>query len=290
MAIDTRHFDFNVLRSTRRFFCRSAFQRSQNIAGAIALMILAGTSTAYAQDQNIIAIDQMKVTGEMEKLSTHMGSMTVQINIDSGGEKINDRLNFEPFQMAGELKDRNDLVFLMRHGPTDWSKLDEKNVAPTDCANQRIMTHQGRKDMENLGLFLAGNLLMPMKIVVSEWCRNQQTLESVNKGFDRVVEGLSGIIINETSADLNLLLSLQGAPDVKALREMISAWDGKSPDESELEGPLLIITHFTNIEELTNFKVFEGEILVVDPKRDNRVVGYLRLDSAAPDVGHFTDY
>ena len=86
----------------------------------------------------------------------------------------------------------------------------------------------------------------------------------------------------ETNPDLNLLLALQGAPDVTGLRELITNWDGQVGD-----GPLLLISHFTNIEELTNFQVFEGEMLMIDPDRDNRVIGYLRLRSAAPDVGHF---
>ena len=37
-------------------------------------------------------------------------------------------------------------------------------------------------------------------------------------------------------------------------------------------GPLLAILHFTDIEELTNFSVYEGEMVMIDPKRDNRVL------------------
>lgn len=278
----TSQLDSLVVNKARQMVGKIMPKRRACLSGVFALCLVATTGSSFAQ---IVSTEDMKATGEVEQLSTHMGSMTVQI--DGGEVEIGDRLHFEPFQMADELMERDDLVFLMRHGPTDWSKLDEKNVAPTDCANQRIMTPQGRKDMENMGLFLAGNMLMPIKILVSEWCRNQQTLESLDVGFDRVVEGLADLIVDETDPNLNLLLSLQGAPDVKELREIISAWDGTAPDEIEFKGPLLIITHFTNIEELTNFTVYEGEILVVDPKRNNRVVGYLRLASAAPDVGHF---
>jgi hypothetical protein len=86
----------------------------------------------------------------------------------------------------------------------------------------------------------------------------------------------------EVDPELDLLLSLQGAANVTALRERISAWDGVGKS-----GPLLIVTHFTNIEELTQFTIYEGEMLVIDPKRNNRVLGYVRLRSAGPDVGHF---
>ena len=136
--------------------------------------------------------------------------------------------------------------------------------------------------MRDMGVLMAYNGVIPSRIVVSQWCRNQQTLDALKDGMSTVNPDLADIPV-ETDADLNLLLSLQGAKDVVGLRERISDWDG-DPDR---KGPLLLISHFTNIEELTTFTVFEGEILILDPKRENRVLGYLRLRSAQPDVGHF---
>lgn len=218
--------------------------------------------------------------GGVDQISTHMGEMSVTMG--GGGRAVEDTLRFEPFQMIDELFGRSDIVFLMRHGPTDWSKLDEKNVSPTDCENQRVMSDSGKQAMQDFGALLAANGLLPGKIVVSEWCRNQQTLENIKIGFDEVDPSIRDSIPVETSADLNLLLSLQGAENVVNLRERVASWDG-----GEGTGPLLLISHFTNIEELTTFTVFEGEVLIVDPDRENRVLGYLRLRSAAPDVGHF---
>ena len=43
-----------------------------------------------------------------------------------------------------------------------------------------------------------------------------------------------------------------------------------------------------NKAELTEFAVYKGEALVLDPKQNNRVSGYLRLKTASPDVGHFS--
>ena len=124
--------------------------------------------------------------------------------------------------------------------------------------------------------------LRPGEIVVSDWCRNQETLEALRAGMtDADPAALDDVPVGNMS-DLNLLLSLRGAPDVAAMREFITDWDGGSG-----EGPLLVVSHFTNIQELTDIAVYEGEILVLDPKRGNRVLGTLRLASAAPDVGHF---
>ena len=134
----------------------------------------------------------------------------------------------------------------------------------------------------SLGTLLAFNDIKFGKIFVSEWCRNQQTLEELEAGYDEVKPGIWGNIEVETLPSANLLLSLQGAPNVSGLRELVSAWDG-----SEGDGPALIISHFTNIQELTEFAVYEGEALVLDPKQSNRVLGYLRLKTASPDVGHF---
>ena len=190
-------------------------------------------------------------------------------------------LRFEPWDMLDDLF-RTDIVLLMRHGPTDWSKLDAEGVAPTDCANQRVLSPEGAADMVDLGILLAGNGILPGKIVVSEWCRNQQTLAKLRTGFAAIDLDYESRIEVETKPEANLLLSLQGAPNVTELRALISSWTGDGYD-----GPLLIISHFTNIAELTEFNVYEGEMLVLDPKRSNRVLGYLRLRSAGPDVGHF---
>ena len=220
------------------------------------------------------------------QVSTHMGEMTMPVELSEAMDfEIDDALRFEPYQQLEEMFARDDVVYLMRHGPTDWSKLDEKAVAPTDCGGQRVMVEEGRAAMRDLGTLMAANDILPARIVTSQWCRNQQTVEALLEGIARVDADVADAMPVETTDELNLLLSLQGSTDVDGLRERVSSWDG----DAERAGPLLIVTHYTNIEELTQFRVFEGEILVIDPDRDNQVLGYLRLKSAAPDVGHFAD-
>ena len=208
-------------------------------------------------------------------------TMTMPGSDTDPDRSVTEELTFAPWDMLQALA-RDDVVLLMRHGPTDWSKRDATNVAPTDCENQRIMTELGERQMYELGALMVANGLSPGRIVASQWCRNQQTLEAMRAGMlDADPDALNGVEV-ETMADLNLLLSLQGAPDVAAMRDFIADWDGGDGD-----GPLLIISHFTNIQELTERAVFEGQMLVLDPKDDNRVLGELKLGSAAPDVGHF---
>ncbi|WP_299844313.1 ester cyclase [uncultured Jannaschia sp.] len=239
----------------------------------------AAVSPAFAQTE----IEHDGMIGTISQVSNHVGEMAVEVT--SGEFEVDDALRFEPYQLIEEMFLRDDVVFLMRHGPTDWSKLDIKDVGPTDCADQRIMSDEGVVHMRNFGTLMAANDVVPSRIVTSQWCRNQQTVEHLMEGFDRVDPEIAANMPVETNPELNLLLSLQGAPNTTELSRLISDWEG----DPERDGPLLVVSHYTNIEELTQFRVFEGEVLVLDPKRDNRVLGYLRLKSAEPDVGHFAD-
>lgn len=214
------------------------------------------------------------------------GRMTmVMPGSDADPERaVREELTFRPWELQDDLG-RSDVVLLMRHGPTDWSMRDRTNVAPTDCDNQRVMTEEGKRQMYELGALMVAKDLRSGHVVASDWCRNQETLAAMRAGMlDADPAALDGVPV-ETMSELNLLLSLQGAPNVTAMRDFMAAWDG--PAEDGADGPLLVISHFTNIQELTERAVFEGQILVLDPDRNGRVLGELRLGSAGPDVGHF---
>ncbi|WP_179378506.1 histidine phosphatase family protein [Jannaschia marina] len=250
----------------------------RHVLAMLSVLAIAGPTAAEEEQKDLV----QQIFGEIVRSSGLSGEMTATMpGTSDADEPLAEVLRFEPWQMLDDLF-RDDIVLLMRHGPTDWSKRDATDVAPTDCENQRVMTDLGKRQMRDLGTLLVANEMIPGRIIVSEWCRNQETLAALQDGMDRAQPGLSGGIETETFAEANLLLSLQGAPNVTAMRELISGWDGGAE-----EGPLLIISHFTNIQELTQFNVYEGEMLVVDPERDNRVLGYLRLRSSGPDIGHF---
>lgn len=247
----------------------------------LAATFVVGPFTATAQNLEGRLVGDM--TGAIVRTTGLTGEMSVTMPAETQDRTVTEVLRFEPWQMLDELF-RDDIVLVMRHGPTDWSMRDASDVAPTDCDDQRVMTEDGKERMRQLGVLLVANGLVPGRIMVSEWCRNQETLAALSEGMLEIDDAaLLGKPI-ETVPALNLLLSLQGAPNVTAMRQIITNWDG-----SDGTGPLLLISHYTNIEELTEFRVYEGELLVVDPKRDNRVLGYLRLKSAGPDAGHFPD-
>ncbi|KIT17332.1 histidine phosphatase family protein [Jannaschia aquimarina] len=241
-----------------------------------ALLVMLAISPAIAAAQEMSgAVERWENGGRM--------TMVMPGSATDPSRSVDEILTFAPYEMLGDLA-RDDVVLLMRHGPTDWSFRDRAGVAPTDCENQRVMTEVGKRQMYGLGALLVANDLRPGRIVVSDWCRNQQTLDAMRDGMlDADPAALDDIEI-ETMSDLNLLLSLGGAPDVSAMRDYMSRWDGGSN-----QGPLLVMSHFTNTQELTEQAVYEGEILLVDPDRDGQVLGMLRLASAGPDLGHFQE-
>jgi hypothetical protein len=219
--------------------------------------------------------------GEMALMNDgHTGVVYPESDSDLSGE-IKGSLRFEPITMLGDLY-RKDIVLLMRHGPTDWSQIDLRGVDPKDCAHQRMLTPAGREAMQQLGMHLAVSEILPAEIRVSPWCRNADTFAALKDGIGRVNPDYSQSVLATEDPGLGLLLSLGGAASVVPITDAIDDWLMRGPT-----GPLLLITHYTNIEELTEFKVYEGEILVLDPALDNRVLGYLRMDSAKPDAIHF---
>ena len=201
-----------------------------------------------------------------------------------------DALAFAPRALADRLDDP-DIVIVMRHGPTDWSVRDAAGVDPTDCAGQRVLSPEGEARMRRMGALLAANGIRPGAVRVSEWCRNTQTWEALRAGMATVDPDYAAGLEAVTDPDLNLLLSVGGAPDVDGLRARVAAWDGTVANGEPVARLLLLLTHFTNIQELTQYSALEGEALVIDPAvdagRGGRVIGWLRLESAVPDVGHF---
>jgi hypothetical protein len=219
--------------------------------------------------------------GDMSlKNEGHAGIVYPESDTDVAAE-LKGSLRFEPITMLGDLY-RNDIVLLMRHGPTDWSQIDARGVDPKDCTRQRMMTTDGKEAMRQLGMHLAVSEILPAEIRVSPWCRDTDTFDALMDGIGHVNPEYKQSVETTEDYGLGLLLSLGGAATVVPINEMIDDWTRRGPT-----GPLLLITHYTNIEELTDFKVYEGEILVLDPRLDNRVLGYLRMDTARPDAIHF---
>ena len=208
--------------------------RPDGDAGSAGYEARAGTGAAAQATpagSETTAVRRASRGGTMRPLGPHLGEMIVEMDMPEGAgaegaragaaeegrtdeaapeDRVAETLRFEPWQMLDEMFTRDDVVYVMRHGPTDWSRLDDKDVAPTDCARQRVMSPEGRERMVQMGRLLAANDVLPGAIVVSEWCRNQQTLEALLAGFDAVDPAIRETIPVETDPGLNLLLACRG--------------------------------------------------------------------------------
>lgn len=250
--------------------------------GAPALALAAALSAGGAVAQEMRQTED----GVIEPTSGFAGRMSMEMETSVPEEMaVTETIRFEPWQMLGDLF-RDDLVFVMRGGPSNWASGDAEDAAPMACEAQRLLTERGQDTMRQLGALLVANELRPGDVLVSRWCRTQQTYAALEKGMLQTdMDALDGLTA-DVDPRLDLMGAAQGQEDAAGLREIIMEWDGGDGD-----GPLLVITHFPNIEALTEFRVYEGEMLIVDPKRDaetgGRVLGYMRLASATPDPVRF---
>ena len=244
---------------------------------ALALVALAALpASARAQEARATS------GGVVEQVSGFTGQMSMAMASDASEDMaVTEVIRFEPWQMLDELF-RDDLVFVMRAGPSDWDAAEAADVGATACDAQRPLSAEGEEAMRQFGSLLVANDLRPGHVVVSEWCRAQQTYAALEAGILAVDANALDGMGAEADPALNLMGAEHGPADVEALRELVMAWDG-----GDGEGPLLVVTHYPNIEALTEFRAYEGEIIMVDPKRGGRVLGYLRLGSAAPDPVRF---
>jgi hypothetical protein len=262
---------------------RGAVRLGRFVARALALaaMVAAGPLVAQEAAEAESASDWV---GEIAPLSGFTGQMSMTMETEVPEDMaVEEVIRFEPWQMLDDLF-RSDIVLLMRAGPTDWEARDAADAGAQDCGDQRLLTEAGEDQMRQLGALLVVNGLKPGEILMGEWCRAQQTYINLETGMvDADKSAMAGMAVDLSPA-LNPLGAANGAADVEGLREAILGWDG-----GEEDGPLLVITDFENIAELTRFNVYEGEMLIVDPKRDGRVLGYLRLASAVPDLVYFPE-
>lgn len=220
--------------------------------------------------------------GVIEPLSGFAGQMSMVMESSAPDDMaITDTIRFEPWQMLGDLF-RDDIVLLMRSGPTDWRVADAPDAGLEACDRQRGLTEEGRDAMRQLGALLVVNELTPGAVRAAPWCRAQETYAALERGMLQVDrDALDGMSVR-TPMELAPVPDAAEAADVAALRDLVLGWDGGDGD-----GPLLIVTEFPDIAALTRFHVYEGEMLILDPRRDGRVLGYLRLASATPDPIHF---
>lgn len=152
-------------------------------------------------------------------------------------------------------------VAIVRHGLTTPGAGDPLGFRLDDCATQRNLIEEGRKESRKLGDTLRANGIRIERVLSSEWCRCVETAELIG----------AGTVEKETA-----LNNLYGRPQnrerqVREMRALIAGWKGP--------GNLLVSTHGANMGALMgiNPDTAAGVVLAPAPETEEgfRVVGQI---------------
>lgn len=146
---------------------------------------------------------------------------------------------------------RGDHVALIRHalapgtGDPDNFKLDE-------CATQRNLSSEGRKQAERIGKIFREAGLHDIDIYTSQWCRCRETavLMEVGKPQDLVF--------------LNSFFQNSGRKDAQT--DALRSWLLAKP----LAEPVILVTHQVNITAFTSVYPASGEIVIMRRDADDK--------------------
>ena len=136
-------------------------------------------------------------------------------------------------------------VALMRHADAPGGAGDPAGFKLADCATQRNLSGEGRRDAKAMGDKLRAAGVSFAKVSSSPWCRCVDTARLMEVGPVEIAATFGNAY---TAGDKRDALT-QGA------RQLIAGWHGP--------GALLVVTHGANIQSLIGYNPLQGEIVVV---------------------------
>jgi phosphohistidine phosphatase SixA len=150
-------------------------------------------------------------------------------------------------------------VLLMRHALAPGNG-DPENFTLGDCSTQRNLSKEGRKDAQDIGLWIKRQKVKISRVESSRWCRAKETAELLGIGKVRANRNLDSLF---READP---IGHQQTADIKKL----------IVDYRSKRGLLILVGHFVNISAVTGVGLESGEGVVVkaDKKGEIKVVGF----------------
>jgi len=147
-------------------------------------------------------------------------------------------------------------VVLIRHAITTPGVGDPAGMRLDDCATQRNLTDDGRRDARRVGEAFRARGVAVDRVLSSPWCRCLETA--------RLAFGTAEVWVP--------LSNLSGRPErsgeqVRQMRALVG--------ERRTGGTLVLVSHGSTISALTGIQLGPAEMLVVTPQGDGRftVVG-----------------
>jgi phosphohistidine phosphatase SixA len=134
-------------------------------------------------------------------------------------------------------------VALIRHARAPGTG-DPPGFRLGDCATQRNLSDEGRRQAVELGRLFADRGVPVGRVLTSGWCRADETARLAFGAADRW-PALDSFFADRAEAE----------PRTSALREAVAAWAGP--------GTLILVTHQVNITALTGIVPREGEVVVL---------------------------
>jgi broad specificity phosphatase PhoE len=152
-----------------------------------------------------------------------------------------------------KLLEQGGRVILIRHAITTPGVGDPPGMRLDDCATQRNLTEQGRAHARAIGAAFRSRRIEPERVLSSPWCR---CIETAQLAFGRA----------ETSTALS---NVFGRPanierQVEAMRALVAAHKGSRN--------LVLVSHGSTIVALTGVSPATGEMVVVAPQPEGRLI------------------
>jgi phosphohistidine phosphatase SixA len=160
-------------------------------------------------------------------------------------------------------------VLVIRHAATVPGKGDPANFKLGDCSTQRNLSESGRADAARLGAVLREHGVPVGEVLASRWCRAGDTAQLA---FGRVEQVP---MLDSSGSDDEAARSSKLAAVRAYIVNYVAAFKGR--------GNLVLVTHETNVRELTGETPAQGEVVVTTPQADGSlsVVGRLGVQQSA---------
>jgi phosphohistidine phosphatase SixA len=149
-------------------------------------------------------------------------------------------------EVAWDLLKAGGHVVLMRHAATTPGKGDPANFRLGDRSTQRNLSDAGRAQAARVGESFRGRGVGVDRVLSSQYCR---CLDTANLAFGRAEEAAA----------------LNAAPEDPAKRRDQTDAARKLIRPPPAGGNLVLVTHSTNVHELTGLTIEMGEMLILTP-------------------------
>ena len=151
-------------------------------------------------------------------------------------------------------------VLLMRHALAPGNG-DPENFTLGDCSTQRNLSEEGRKDAQDIGLWLKRQKVKISRVESSRWCRANETARLLGIGKVRPNKNLDSLFEDESDWATH--------PQTMNIKKRIH-------DHRNKRGLLVFVGHFVNFQAAAGVSLDSGEGALVraNAQGEIKVMGY----------------